>query len=169
MGVLVSPGTRVDPAPGFVARWSDMSGYVMLDRFLPVLVMRRVGPIGGPAMLLFREQVNERLRRSPVPVSIVYDVLPNAAGAPDAAARKLIADWMTEEAPMLRVKCASIEFAFPSTISRGVLTAILWMASPPMPTGVHGTPLTAIEAALGRTSGAREEASSILRATDALT
>lgn len=146
-----------------------MSGYVMLDRFLPVLVMRRVGPIGGPAMLTFRAQVNDRLRSSPVPVALVYDVLPNAAGAPDAAARKMVADWMTDEAPMLRVKCASIEFAFPSTVSRGVLTAILWMASPPMVTGVHPTPLAAIEAALARTGGAREEASTILRAVDALT
>jgi hypothetical protein len=146
-----------------------MSGYVMLDRFLPVLVMRRVGPIGGPAMLTFREHVNDRLRRSSVPVSLVYDVLPNAPGAPDAAARKLIADWMTDEAPMLRRQCASIEFAFPSTVSRGVLTAILWMASPPMPTGVHGTPLAAIEAALGRTGRPLDEASTILRAVDALT
>ena len=112
-----------------------MSGYLMLDRFVPVLVMRRVGPIGGPAMLT----------------------------------RKLIADWMTDEAAMLKRQCASIEFAFPSTISRGVLTAILWMASAPMPTGVHATSRAAIEAALGRTGRPVEEASTILRAIDALT
>jgi hypothetical protein len=142
--------------------------YVLLDRFVPILVVRRVGPMTAAAMSRLRGDANEHLRRANEKISIVYDVHPVAAGAPDAAARKVVADWWTQDAELLRRRCCSIEFAFPSAISRGVLTAILWIASPPIPTGVHATPRLAIQAAIDRTGQRiRLDASKILAELDA--
>lgn len=145
-----------------------MSGYVLLDRFSPVLVLRRTGPVDVEAASHLRDSVNRHLRASSVPVSVVYDVVPGARGAPDAAVRKVLGEWMNAEDALLRRRCASVEFAFPSAVSRGVLTAILWMGDPPMPTGVHGTARAAVEAALRRAERPTAAAGEILRAADAL-
>ncbi|UJR86279.1 hypothetical protein [Sandaracinus amylolyticus] len=146
-----------------------MAGYVLLDRFAPVLVSRRVGPMNAESMTSLRNDVNARMRASNEKIALVYDALPSAAGPPDAAARKVVADWWREDRELLVRRCASIEFSLPSAVSRGVLTAILWIATPPIPTGVHSDSRTAVEAAIER-AGRRGkiEPLSVLKALDAL-
>lgn len=52
---------------------------------------------------------------------------------PDATRRKRFADWIETHEAELRLRLAAHAVVVDSTLQRGMITAILWMTSPPCP------------------------------------
>jgi hypothetical protein len=78
--------------------------------------------------------------------------------------------WFEKSQPLLRSKCIGIDFAFTSAISRGALTAVFWIARPPVPWEIHAETRAALAKALERKGLTNERdvaqmTRSVLRAT----
>lgn len=125
-------------------------GFLVLDRFSPVVVARRVGALDAAEMRQMLGELTRRLRAADGKLALVYDADQSAAGRPDAASRQVAAEWLHTEAGLLVRRCAGIDFSFPSPLSRGVLTAIFWITRPPVPVQVHETSRAAIGSAIAR-------------------
>ncbi len=146
--------------------------YVVLDSFPNLVVARRVGIADVSAVrtmlarvdgLIFDSQ--QRSARS----ALVYDAGTKTGGEPDAQARRVGGEWFKRRRRELLQGCAGFDFAFPSSLSRGALTAVFWIASPPVPYAIHEASLAAIQSAIARLGPeTRIEAASVLAALDQL-
>lgn len=123
--------------------------FVIVER-PPVFVARRVGFAIPDEMAHMLGRAHHVLVVSKTPAVLIYDAGADAVGRPDARSRRLTADWMTEHESLLRARCAGVDFAFPSALSRGVLTAIFWLKAPPFPVSVHTSCRAALESAARR-------------------
>lgn len=124
--------------------------YLLLDRYAPLVVARRIDVLGAEDMRQMLGDLARRLRGSPEKMAVVYDAGTNVSGRPDAATRQVAATWLRDEEALLVRRCAGLDFAFPSPVSRGVLTAIFWIARPPVPVQVHDSARSAISSAVAR-------------------
>lgn len=86
------------------------------------------------------------------PVSFVYDGGPTSEGRVDAASRQLGAQWVSDNEELLRARCLGMDFAIDNPLSRGALTAVLWLRSPPVEVKVHPDLLAAVTSGIGRLS-----------------
>jgi len=116
----------------------------------PVFVARRIGFAMPEEMAHMLARALHVLAVSETQAALVYDAGDDAAGRPDARSRRLTADWMAEHEALLRTRCAGVDFAFPTALSRGVLTAIFWLKAPPFPVSVHTSCRAALESAARR-------------------
>ncbi|MCA9642378.1 MAG: hypothetical protein H6718_16665 [Polyangiaceae bacterium] len=123
--------------------------FVILEK-PPVFIARRVGFVSPDDMAEMLESARSVLAARDEPGVLIYDAGSDSAGRPDARSRRLTAAWMDKHEALLKKRCAGVDFAFPNAVSRGVLTAIFWLRSPPFPTGVHHSSRAAIENALRR-------------------
>jgi hypothetical protein len=124
--------------------------YVTLETFHPLLVTRRVGlaePADVGAMLRW---VDRHLVRAEGKIAFVYDAGTDPNGRPDAKARRMGGEWFAARRDLLQRACAGIDFAFPSPLSRGALTAVFWITAPPIPCGLHASLDAAVTQAIGR-------------------
>ena len=104
---------------------------------------RRLGPASAEETRALLEKVAGALDQH-ARVGMVWHA-PRAAGRPDAATRATIVDWTKTYAHILpRLR---LDFAFASTLSRGVLTAINWLQKPPYEYAIHSDCLPAVEMA----------------------
>jgi hypothetical protein len=113
----------------------------------PIFVVRRVGVASPADMAFMLERARVTLADSPRPCVLVYDAGRDPSGRPDARSRQLTAEWMKANEALLRERCAGCDFAFPNPLSRGVLTAILWLRSPPFEARLHGSCAEALASA----------------------
>lgn len=130
---------------------AEVPSYVIVDEFLPVLVARRIGPTSARGVTLLLESVEAHLTASFEKVAFVYDASDAPGGIPDAGARAFTGQWLRRQRRLLQSKCVGIDFAFGSPVSRGALTAVFWIAQPPVPWAIHTTTSDAIVMALERT------------------
>ncbi len=142
--------------------------YVFIDRFAPVVVARRTGSMNAEHMRAMMGDFRRALEAAGEKIALVYDAGSSAAGRPDAASRRVAADWFREQHDLLVQCCAGFDFAFPSPISRGVLTAIFWVQKPPVPTAVHGHVLDAVAMAAERVGRRDIDPREVASALDAL-
>lgn len=137
--------------------------YRLVADFLPVLVVRRDGTADAASVAEMLGWVEKQVGGANGKVGYVYDAGTSAGGLPDAAARKVGGDWIASRAGLLRKKVAGLDFAFASPLSRGALTAVFWIAAPPVPTTIHATLEAAVASAVARV-GARHDPTAIVRA-----
>ena len=76
-----------------------MSGYVLLDRYSPVVVIRRVGPLSADDMVALRHAVDARLRAANEKLVFVYDAPARVQGSPNAGVLKEVANGTTLLSP----------------------------------------------------------------------
>lgn len=144
--------------------------FVVLDRFSPVVVARRVGTLDADGMARMLDELSRRLRAAGEQLALVYDADVSTAGRPDAASRQVAGEWLRREEALLARSCAGIDFSFASPLSRGVLTAVFWIARPPVPVQVHDNLHAAITSAIARVDRQSTlHADEILRALSAPT
>lgn len=124
--------------------------YILITDFAPFYVLRRVGAIRSAEMAAMTQDMLTHIENSPEKTVWVYDSGPNPEGRPDAASRQLVADWFRRHDTTLRERVVGFDFSFPSAISRGVLTAILWVAPMPVPITMHESLRRAITSGLSR-------------------
>jgi hypothetical protein len=142
--------------------------YLTLETFHPLLVTRRVGladPEHVGAMLTW---VDRHLERAESKIAFVYDAGSDPRGRPDAKARRIGGEWFAERRDLLKEKCAGIDFAFASSLSRGALTAVFWISEPPIPCGLHATLELAIARAIERLGLTKVEPGRVIQTLDAL-
>jgi len=137
--------------------------YLTIDTHSPVLVARRVGVADAPSVTSMLRWVGEHLAASDRKLSFVYDAGETPGGLPDAPARRAGGEWLGRNQTLLREKCAGLDFAFVSPVSRGALTAVFWIAHPPIPWAIHASLALAIEASLARLGEPPERAIEIAR------
>jgi hypothetical protein len=118
--------------------------YVKLDDFHPILAVRRIGTADGAAVSEMLMWVDVHMRATDRPLGLVYDAGTNPVGRPDARARHIGGEWLRARQRELVQRCAGIDFAFPSALSRGAITAVFWIATPPVPYRIHGSSLEAV-------------------------
>lgn len=121
--------------------------FLILDQ-APVFLARRVGFTRLEDMQRMLDRAHACLTQGPG--VLVYDSGAEPAGRPDARARQLTAEWMSEHEAFLLERCLGVDFSFPTPLSRGVLTAIFWLKAPPFPHRVHPTCRAALRSALAR-------------------
>lgn len=124
--------------------------YRLLDDFAPLLVVQRDGVADAASVGSMLAWVKQHLDTTPDKVGYVYDAGRSTGGIPDAAARKVGADWLRLNERLVRKRAAGLDFAFASPLSRGALTAVFWIAPPPVPSTIHATLEAAVTAALAR-------------------
>ena len=126
-----------------------------------LFLTRRVGLAGAEEMGEMLHRLRQKLVESHRPCFGVYDAGTDPRGRPDARARQVSATWFTDNEMLLEAQLKSVDFAFPNPLSRGVLTAVLWLKKPPFETHTHATTEEAIRAMLKR-AGSKEEAGKLL-------
>lgn len=141
-------------------------GFIYVER-PNLLIARRVGQVGEREMREFLEKARIVCESAGVRAAIIYDAGLTPDGRPDSRARSAAAHWLNEHALLLQRKCAGMDFVFPTSLSRGILTAITWIRPLPMASRVHERFEDAVESALERI-GARLPISDIIREADAL-
>lgn len=114
------------------------------------------------------QRVHRILLDGSQPKALVYDAGKDPRGRPDAGARQVAAKFLREERALLTERCLGVDFSFASAMSRGVLTAIVWLQPPPMEIGVHADSLLAVRAAIDRLGPSRLEPHAILHELDLL-
>jgi hypothetical protein len=124
--------------------------YVTLDAFYPIVVARRVGRVGTAAVEKLLHWFESQLARDEERIAVVYDAGNDPDGAPDSLARAAAGRWLHTHQREIRRACVGIDFAFPSRLSRGALTAVFWIAKPPVPYAMHATNRAALEGAISR-------------------
>lgn len=124
----------------------------LLIEFQSLLVIRRVGPSSRDTFAEMLERARQFCASSVRPISYVYDGGPSAEGHVDAASRQYAAKWVSENEALLRARCKGMDFAISNPISRGALTAVLWLRSPPVDVKVHADLLAATKAGIERLS-----------------
>lgn len=124
--------------------------FVILERYAPVIVVRRMGLLDAAGMRQMLGELTRCLRAADDKIALVYEANASVAGSPPPAARQVAGEWFRDEEGLLARRCAGIDFAFASPLSRGVLSAVLWIARPPVPVQVHDTSLAAVTAAIAR-------------------
>ncbi len=117
-----------------------------------ILLARRVGDVTGPEMGWYLDAIERAMEEAEQPIALLWDAGVNPKGRPDAEARKLAGDFLRTRAELFRAKSTGMDFVFRNRVSRGILTAILWMAPPPVICRVHPTLDLALEAARRRLS-----------------
>ncbi len=135
-----------------------MSGYVFVDTYLPILVTRRTAPASAATVSEMLQRVETYLEASAEKIAFVYDAGNVPGGMPDAAARSVTGNWFGARRRLLETKCLGIDFALESTFSRGALTAVFWIARPPVPWTLHDGTRAALASAAVRVnrSGAHD-------------
>jgi hypothetical protein len=134
----------------------------------PIYVARRVGVASPSDMAHMLDRAHASLVAASAlhRCALVYDAGNDPAGRPDARARQLSAAWIAQHERLLIERCAGWDFAFPNPLSRGVLTAILWLKAPPFETRIHGSCAEALASAARRVHGP-VDVPSLLEALDA--
>jgi len=137
--------------------------YLTIDAHLPLLVARRVGTADAPSVSGMLRWVGEHLQATDRRLVFVYDAGETPGGLPDAPARRAGGEWLGRHQTLLREKCAGIDFAFASPVSRGALTAVFWIAQPSVPWAMHSSLLLAVESAIARLGETTLHADDIVR------
>ena len=125
-----------------------------------MLLARRVGDVTGPEMQWFLDYIRVAMERAEEPIALLWDAGVNPKGRPDADARKRAGDFLRDQAGLFRSKATGMDFVFRNRVSRGILTAILWMAPPPIICRVHASLDAATQAARRRLENAGLDARS---------
>jgi hypothetical protein len=68
----------------------------------------------------------------------------NTRGMAGAVVRKQIGDWAKQREEVVHQYALAAAFVMPSSLARGALTAILWVAPPKYPMDVFATQLDAL-------------------------
>lgn len=124
--------------------------YLTIDDHLPLLVVRRVGAADAKSVSSMLDWTGQQFDVARGKVAWIYDAGESPGGLPDAAARRAGADWIARNRRRMETHCAGLDFAFASPLSRGALTAVFWIAKPPVPWTMHSTLAAAIDSALER-------------------
>jgi hypothetical protein len=124
--------------------------YVILDSFPHLVIARRVGHADEAAVSDLLARVDEHIHDTDKRSALVYDAGTNPEGQPNARARRIGGEWFKRRRRDLERVAVGFDFAFPSSISRGALTAVFWIAGPPVPYAIHDSSLAAIRSAIGR-------------------
>ncbi len=127
-----------------------MAAYLLVDDFLPVLFVRRIGAVDAAGVTQMLGWVGGHLRSSSKKVGFVYDAGEMTGGLPDAPARRAGGEWLARHQTLLRDKCVGLDFAFASPLSRGALTAVFWVTQPSVPHAIHASLQAAVDSAIGR-------------------
>lgn len=136
--------------------------YLTVDAHRPLIVARRAGAADAASITTMLAWVRGQLLASDRKVVYLYDAGEAPGGLPDAAARRAAGEWLRRHGALLREKCAGMDFALAAPVSRGALTAVLWIAPPTIPWAVHATLTDAVKSAVSRT-GAKLDADAIVR------
>lgn len=128
-----------------------MDPYITL-KYPSLFVIRRVGISTLPAFRQILNAAREFCAASNQPIAIIFDGGASAEGRADAASRQAAAEWLDENDALLRARIAGIDFVISNPLSRGALTAVLWLRSPPFDIKSHSDLQTAVESALSRIS-----------------
>lgn len=126
-----------------------MDPYITL-KYPSLFVIRRIGHSTLPAFQKILDAARDFCAASGGPVAIIYDGGSNAEGRVDAASRQAAAHWLSENEELLRARCSGIDFVISNPLSRGALTAVLWLRSPPFDIKSHSDLPAAVESALSR-------------------
>lgn len=129
--------------------------YVVHDGLLPLLLVQRTGNADAEGVARMLEWTRAQVMAAPSKVTFVYDSGGRSGGLPDAAARKVGGEWVARYRTMLREKVVGLDFALASPLSRGALTAVFWIAAPPVPWAMHASLEEALDAALARCGSRR--------------
>jgi hypothetical protein len=124
--------------------------YVTLSTFAPLVVVRRVGVADAAAVSTMLQWVDAQVLGADRPRALVYDAGTRPDGQPDAQARRVGGEWFKRRRSHFVRHCLGFDFAFPSALSRGALTAVFWIARPSVPYDLHASSTLAIEKALAR-------------------
>lgn len=124
--------------------------YLTIEDHRPLLVVRRVGTADARSVSSMLEWTAQQFDLSRGQVAWIYDAGESPGGLPDAAARRAGADWIARNRRRMEQHCVGLDFAFASPLSRGALTAVFWIAKPPVPWTMHATLAAAIDSALDR-------------------
>lgn len=124
--------------------------YLTIDDHLPLLVVRRVGSADAKSVSSMLDWTGQHLDHAERKLGWLYDAGESPGGLPDAPARRAAGEWITRNRRRLEVHCTGLDFALASPLSRGALTAVVWIAKPPVPWAMHATLATALDAALDR-------------------
>lgn len=103
---------------------------ISLTRSPIVVVTFTPGQLGEDIPVLLTQL--ELLLRKDAPYSSVFDVS-RVVGVPDAKTRQLTATWIKERQARLKRLNKGDAIYVPSSLLRGALTAIDWLAPPPSP------------------------------------
>jgi hypothetical protein len=104
-------------------------GYEVDDSRFPLVIVRYRGLLDDEAFEAYLQRLQEV--RSRGPNVAVLDA--THAGYLPASQRRRQAEWLREHAGMMRDNSLGTAFVIPSTLIRGVLTAILWIVPMPGP------------------------------------
>jgi hypothetical protein len=141
--------------------------YVNLDAFHPLVITRRVGIADAAAVRAMLDWVEGQVRRASTKVALVYDAGHDPVGRPDARARQVGGEWFRSHATLLRERCAGLDLSFPSPLSRGAMTAVFWIATPPVPYAMHGSCEAAVRSAIARLGSVDFQANGVVAALNA--
>ncbi len=130
-----------------------------------VFLTRRVGSVTPEETAAMVQRLRKVLSEASSPCIVVYDAGHDPSGRPDARSRQHFATLFADEDGLLRKRCSGIDCAFPSPLSRGVLTAVLWVKSPPIGTHVHANCRDAVRAAVAR-AGSKADVDGLVKALD---
>lgn len=78
-----------------------------------------------------------KVRDALVPRKAVIIVDPSCDLVPKASIRRMQADWIERHRSLLRIVCHGMGLIVPNLVARNVTTAILWLASAPVPIKAH--------------------------------
>jgi hypothetical protein len=124
--------------------------YLTIDTHLPLLVVRRVGAADAASVSSMLAWTGRHFAASEQKLGFVYDAGETPGGLPDAPARKAGGEWLGRNQTLMREKCAGLDFAFASPVSRGALTAVFWIAQPSVPWTMHASLRAAVVSAIAR-------------------
>lgn len=136
--------------------------YLTIDTHLPLLVARRIGAADAISVTSMLTWVGAQLRSNERKLTFVYDAGETPGGLPDAHARRACGQWLAAHRSLLRERMLGLDFAFASPVSRGALTAVLWIAQPPVPWVMHGSLDAAVRCAIDR-AGAKLDVDEVVR------
>ena len=143
--------------------------YVTLGTFHSLVIVRRVGIADAAAVGTMLQWVDAQLLQGEGRRALVYDAGLRPDGQPDAQARRLGGEWFKRRRADFVRHCLGFDFAFPSALSRGALTAVFWIARPSVPYDLHGTCEAAIAHAIQRAGlGSKLASGEVVRALDQL-
>ncbi len=96
---------------------------------------RQIFPAEGTwdDVVAFRTAVNDVVCSATDPFAWVIDLGRGLGATADARARRYFADEDERLAPLNRALCAGVAFYVPKATTRGLITAVYWMAPPVFP------------------------------------
>ena len=126
--------------------------------FEQIQVQMQIRPLNAENIVAYQtaesERIHERIRTSEEmalrKAVVIVDASCNLI--PESEVRQLQAAWMKQHADLFRMIVHATAFVVPSSLIRGTLTAVMWMAPMPFEVSMHSTleQALAMREALGR-------------------